>query len=71
MDLGPTLGLGLAKKVAMKENPLRVCYSGMRLIFNLQSVTKTFKCYLVVHDGSQTHDTYVHIIFLTDESGVL
>lgn len=24
--------------------------------------------HLVVHDGSQTHDTNVNIIFLTDES---
>lgn len=27
--------------------------------------------YLVVHDGSQTHDANVHVVFLAHESGVL
>lgn len=29
------------------------------------------KGYLVVHDGSQTHDTNMNVIFLTDESWIL
>lgn len=29
------------------------------------------KCYLVVHDGSETHDTNVNVVFLTDESRIL
>lgn len=32
---------------------------------------KWMKCYLVVHDCSQAHDTNVNIIFLTDESWIL
>lgn len=37
--------------------------------FNVEMRHLSF--YLVVHDGSQAHDTHVHIIFLTDESWVL